>query len=154
MNIRPGTTSDAGSIAALVREFEPLLVEDPSAAAPFWESMSEGVHAQNLGSERFRYLVAESGGELLGFIATRDELHLFNLFVSPHRQRQGIGRALWTSVLRQLPIVPAGRCITVNASPNAVAVYRAFGFLEVGSVVRTHGIAFVPMQRCEPSNAA
>ena len=76
MNIRPGAISDAGSIAALVRDFEPLLVEDAATSAPFWESMSEVAHAQNLGSERFRYVVAESDGQLIGFIAMRDDFHL------------------------------------------------------------------------------
>jgi GNAT superfamily N-acetyltransferase len=154
MNIRPANASDAGAIAALVREFESVLVEDPDAAAPFWESMSEHAHAQNLASERFRYKVAESGGELLGFIAMRDGFHLFNLFVRRSRQRQGIARALWHSALRDVPRAPAGRGITVNASLDAVPVYRAFGFREVGAVVRTQGIAFVPMRWSLPPDAA
>ena len=154
MNIRPGAISDAGSIANLVRGFESLLVEDAGTSAPFWESMSEAAHAQNLGSKRFHYFVAESDGQLLGYIAMRDDFHLFNVFVSLHHQRRGIARALWNTALQQLPNLPADRPMTVNASLNAVAVYRAFGFVEAGSVVRAHGIAFLPMQRDTVANAA
>jgi len=69
MRIRPATVSDAASMAALVRADETVLVEDEGSASPFWESMSELAHAQNLASVRFRYWVAESEHLLLGFIA-------------------------------------------------------------------------------------
>ncbi len=56
--------------------------------------MSEWAHAANLACVSFRFIVAEADGELIGFIAIRDEVHLFNLFVARAFQGQRIGRAL------------------------------------------------------------
>jgi len=151
MRIRPATVSDAASIAALVRAHETVLVEDECSASPFWESMSELAHAQNLASVRFRYWVAESEHLLLGFIAFRDETHLFNLFVSPGHQRQGVARKLWQFALPLTTGSTTGRTVTVNASLNAVPAYRALGFTPAGEVTRHHGIAFLPMRWQTPN---
>jgi len=146
MNIRSATPSDATEIAALIRSHESVVVVDPSAAAPFWESMSESAHAMNLASDRYRYFVADSEGVLVGYIAMRDATHLFNLFVSRPWQRRGVGRALWQHVLDvHLSVLPR-RIVTVNVSVNALPAYRALGFSEAGEEVRVHGLAFVPMR--------
>jgi len=154
MDIRPATPEDAEAIAALIRSFADLIVEDPAAAAPFWASMSAAAHASNLRSARFRYTVAQAGGELLGYIAMRDGSHLFNLFVRAHDQRRGIARALWQQALRELDASSAELGVTVNASLNAVAVYEALGFREAGAAVHTQGIAFVPMRFAMPAPGA
>ena len=153
MQIRRATVSDAASIAALVRASEAVLIEDEGSSAPFWESMSERSHAENLASERFRYWVAESENSLLGFIAFRDGSHLFNLFVSTEHQRAGVGRTLWQFALSHSSSLNNEQGITVNASINAVPVYLALGFIQVGDVIRKHGIAFMPM-RWQAQNAA
>jgi len=146
MNIHRAAPSDASSIAALVRSFEALLVEDPSAAVPFWESMSERAHAANIASDRFVYYIAETDKRFLGFIAMRDDTHLFNLFVERPSQGLGVARALLQHAVRQLPSHARTASITVNASLNAVPAYEAFGFRAVGEIVRQHGIAFLPMR--------
>jgi GNAT superfamily N-acetyltransferase len=153
MQIRAATVSDASSFAALVRASEAAIIEEQAAAAPFWESMSEQAHAQNLASARYRYWVAESEGSLRGFVAMRDESHLFSLFVGPEHQRKGLGRQLWQFALSCTPSHIQARGLTVNASLNAVGMYPALGFLEVGEVIRQHGIAFRPML-WQPPNAA
>jgi ribosomal protein S18 acetylase RimI-like enzyme len=151
MLIRPATVGDAAEIAALIREFAAVLVEDPAAAGPFWASMSAKAHARNLQSARFRYTLACAGDEeLLGFIAMRDERHLFNLYVRERAQRQGIGRALWRHALKALGDRTDDGDLTVNASLDAVAFYRALEFREAAAVVRTQGIAFVPMRLACP----
>ncbi len=153
VEIRPGTVADAARIAALIRAFADLIVDDPAAAAPFWKSMSAAAHRRYLRSRRYRYHLACAGDELLGYIAMRDERHLFNLFVQRSAQRQGIARALWGQACRDLAARAVEGDVTVNASLNAVAVYRALGFHDAGAIVRTHGIAFLPM-RCPPTARA
>lgn len=147
MNIRPAVPEDADEISKLVRAFETLLVEDAAAAAPFWESMSARAHRENIGSARFAYHVAEAGGEIAGFIAMRDQTHLFNLFVSPSHQGRGVARRLWEHAARSVPPHAKGRPFTVNASLHAVPVYEALGFQKAGDVMRLHGLAFLPMKQ-------
>jgi predicted GNAT family N-acyltransferase len=91
---------------------------------------------------------------MVGFIALRDGSHLFNLFVRRSHLRRGIARALWRHALRHVRQPSTASGFTVNASLNAVVVYRALGFKEVGSVVRQHGIEFVPMLYSSAQNAA
>lgn len=145
MNIRPGVTADAGPIAALIRQYESTLVSEPECSAPFWESMSEAAHASNLASPRFVYLLAEIDAEMVGFIAMRDGSRLFNLFVQLSKLRLGIARALWLHALNHVSRLSGVGEVTVNASVNAVPVYRAFGFKEVGPAIQQHGVKFVPM---------
>lgn len=154
MNIRLALRADAPRLAELVRGFEAMLVEDSTAAAPFWESMSQRAHEENIASERFSYYVAESEGALVGFIAMRDCTHLFNLFVDRSSQGRGIGRTLWQHAAARIPAHARQEHVTVNASLNAVPVYRALGFKPVGDVVRQHGIAFLPMSWERSRNAA
>lgn len=146
MNIRPAAPTDASRIAALVRSFEAVLIEDPAAAAPFWESMSQRAHVENIASNRFAYYVAESTNTLVGFIALRDDTHLFTLFVDAAGQGRGVGRMLWHHLIGRLPPKAEKRGVTVNASLNAVAFYRSLGFRSAGEIVRQHGIAFLPMR--------
>ncbi|MFN0127976.1 MAG: GNAT family N-acetyltransferase [Verrucomicrobiales bacterium] len=153
ITIRPALPADAPRLAELVRGLAALIVEDPAGAAPFWESVSQRAHEQNIVSERFRYYVAESDGTVVGFIAMRDATHLFNLFVESASQGHGIGRALWRHAAERIPTHARTRKVTVNASLNAVPIYQALGFKPAGVVVRQHGLAFVPMC-CDRSDHA
>lgn len=151
--IRSAHPADAPVIAALVRRFEALLVVDPVHAAPFWASMSEPAHQSNLVSPRFAYGVAELEGQWAGFIALRDGAHLYNLFVQPECQRRGVATALWRHA-RQRASEAGAASVTVNASLNAVPVYRALGFRESGEPRRQQGVAFLPMVYTMGSEAA
>jgi GNAT superfamily N-acetyltransferase len=79
-----------------------------------------------------RWWVAETAsGELVGAVALRDRHHLYHLYVATAWQRRGIGRRLW-EVARAYSENAGAREIYVNAWPDAVAVYRRFGFAAVG----------------------
>lgn len=145
---RPGRPDDAPALAALVRSHRALLTLDPEGrgAEAFLASVSEAAMRGYLESERFACTVAEVDGALAGFIALRDVTHLFHLFVETRHQRQGLARRLWLQALdgrRRVPEAP----FTVNASLNAVDVYRRLGFEAAGPVTEMHGIAFLPMTR-------
>jgi ribosomal protein S18 acetylase RimI-like enzyme len=153
MRIRPAHAEDAAAIAAVVQSCAEALVVDPAAAGPFWESMAAPSHAANIAAGRFRYLVAEAGSEIIGFIAFRGGSHLFNLFVRPEHQARDIGRTLWHHALSHLPIRTNGAEVTVNASLNAVPFNRTLGFQHQGEPAMANGIAFVPMRWEPPSNS-
>ena len=79
---------------------------------------------------------------LAGIIATRNGgSHIALFFVDETRQRQGIGRALFETILADAPDKP----ITVNASPYAVPVYQRLGFTGTQPEQCTDGIRYTPM---------
>src|SRR5262245_66672671 len=84
MELRLGSPSDATAIARLIASFQSELTDDPSGAGAenYIASVSVEAEQNYLGSERYRYLVALVGEELAGFIAIRDNSHLFHLFMA------------------------------------------------------------------------
>ena len=149
MEIRSGSPSDAEAIARLIASFQGELTDDPSGAGAeaYLASVSVEAEREYLASPRYRYLVAYAGSQLAGFIAIRDESHLFHLFVERAHQRQGLARRLWEQALRELGPSRSRGAFTVNSSLLAVSVYRAFGFVSSSTTKSVHGISFLPMQR-------
>lgn len=150
MIIRLATPDDARAIAALIAGFQRELTVDPDGggAEGFLASVSEAAERRYLASPRYRFLVAEWAGALAGFIALRDGSHLFHLFVAAPHQRTGVARTLWRHARDLAERENPGGIVafTVNASPGAVAAYRAFGFCPAGDFVENDGIRFLPMR--------
>ena len=123
MHIRPGNPGDANAVASLIASFQSILTLEPSGAGAeqYLASVSEDAERQYLESPRYAYLVAELEGQMVGFVAMRDQTHLFHLFVAAAHQRIGIARALWEQArqlsLRAGPIAE----FTVNSSPERSA---------------------------------
>ncbi len=117
----------------------------PDAAAAFArENDEEGIRAfVRVG---MAYYVAEKNGAVAGFIAIRDNKHIFHMFVDKAHHRQGIARDLWT-VARQAAL-EAGNpgAFTVNASNYALPVYQAMGFVRTAPTQLKNGIYYNPMQ--------
>lgn len=92
--------------------------------------------------EQQRIRVAESSGAIVGFIALLvPELgvsELDGLFVDPDRWRQGIGFALVRDACDTARAERA-HAIHVVANPDAVAFYRACGFVTVGETQTQFG---------------
>jgi GNAT superfamily N-acetyltransferase len=84
-----------------------------------------------------RTIVAESGGELLGFavVLRRDDgdAELDGLFVEPGQWRQGIGRALVDEAER-MARADGARSLWVTANTRALGFYDSCGFVTVGEV--------------------
>ncbi|HEY2802057.1 MAG TPA: GNAT family N-acetyltransferase [Chthoniobacterales bacterium] len=152
MNLRRGTVVDAGPIAELIASFQSELTVDPSGvgADHFLASVSQDAERQYLESPKYFFMVAEESGTLAGFIAIRDNAHLFHLFVARPFHRRGLARRLWHEAREE-----ALRCgnpggFTVNSSLNAIVVYKAFGFMPSAPVTTEHGISFLPMRLSPP----
>ena len=94
----------------------------------------------------FPFFLGYLDEKILGIAAVRPPCHLYYLFVDPTRQRQGIGRQLWTHVRRSINPTPSQHSITVNSSLNAISAYLEFGFALDGPVQDIHGIRFQPMR--------
>jgi GNAT superfamily N-acetyltransferase len=148
MNIRAAQISDAAPMAALIRSHQALLTLQPSGegAEEFVQSVAEPALRAHLEAGNYVHFVAEHGGALVGFVAVRDNAHLFHLFVAAAHQRKGAARQLWAQARRHAELHGNPGEFTVNSSLNALAVYERFGFKQEAPRVEKHGVAFVPMR--------
>ena len=147
MHIRPLRDADIAQVAALLEALaREHVVQEFSAEARtlFLGRNDAGALRQNL-AKGFRYHVAESGGRIAGFVGTRDNRHLYHLFVAGDQQRRGLGRRLWETA--RAACVAAGNPghFTVNSSPHAIAVYEKLGFHRAGKPRDHGGVIYNPM---------
>lgn len=148
MRIRPIQDSDIPAVAALMRSLaEEFIVHESSAeaAATFiTENNEEGIRGfVNAG---MAYYVAEKDRAIVGFIALRDNKHVFHMFVDKAHHRQGISAALWQCA--RDAALEAGNPgeFTVNASNYALPVYARMGFVPTAEMQCKNGIYYNPMQ--------
>lgn len=126
--IRRGTPGDLDDMAAL----EQRCFVDPWSRAALQEDMESPVCT---------YIVAESGGRVVGYVgfwAILDEGNINNVAVSPEARRQHIGSALIRETLRAgADMGVVNYTLEVRASNQAaIGLYEKFGFEQVG--VRPH----------------
>lgn len=94
----------------------------------------------------FRYHVGEIDSKIVGVVATRDNSHLYHLFVSEGFQGNRYASELWR-VAKQACIDAGNRGrFTVNSSLNARAVYEGWGFTAIGEIREGGGVRDLPMQ--------
>ncbi|MGB4102388.1 MAG: GNAT family N-acetyltransferase [Alphaproteobacteria bacterium] len=148
IKMRPGVVEDAEAISRLVVSFVPEFVVHPQGAGAeeFLRSVSVGSERGYLASDRHRFIVAEQCDNLVGVIALRDASHIQHLFVARGHQGKGVARQLWNLARSEIERVHAPDFYTVNSSPGAVPVYRAFGFLPAGAMAVNHGVYYRPMR--------
>jgi len=152
MDIRPLVNTDIPAlvpvIAALLRELalEFIVHESSPEGAATFLAENDQMGVRGFLALGHVYHVALDGDQLAGFIAIRDNSHLFHLFVSKRWQRQGLARTLW-NVARAAAIARGGDGnFTVNSSNHAVAAYESFGFVRVGPTQCVKGLYFNPMR--------
>lgn len=149
MHIGAASPSDAQAISALILELSVPFYLSPSreGAESFLASISAEAERAYLSASNFSFHVARSGRDLAGFVALRDNAHLFHLFVARPFQGQRLASRLWEIVRTEALRAGNPDAFTVNASLNAVPVYEHFGFAAQGEVQRMQGVAFQPMRR-------
>jgi GNAT superfamily N-acetyltransferase len=148
MRIRPIQDTDFPTLAALIRSLSEQFImheSHPEAAADFVRENDEDC-LRGFVRAGMAYHVAEREGAIAGFIALRDQGHIYHLFVDQAYHRQGIAKALW-QVARQAAR-DGGHTgpFTVNASNYALPVYEALGFVRTAETQCKNGIYFNPMQ--------
>lgn len=93
-------------------------------AAAYWQEQADAMRRHYLLSARNWVYVADDSREPAGFISLKGN-YVAALFVSPERQRQGIGRALLSKAMQQQHSLE----LAVYAeNAGAVAFYRRQGF--------------------------
>jgi len=132
--------------APLLAQAERAIAATPGLLVPQPAEVSDERVAQKIaalgGADNGRYLVAETAGRIVGhgmldplpYAAVRHVVHL-TLVTHPGWQRQGVGRALLGELIAWAKAAPAVEKIELNvraSNANAVALYRACGFAEIG----------------------
>lgn len=135
--------------------------EKPSALVLIWEVFLkfEAPEYSSEGTEFFRsilddkeyisereFIGAFDGEKLVGVISMGRSPHINFFFVREEYHRRGIGRRLFETAVKSRP----EKCITINASPYAVPVYRRLGFVPTDKMQETKGIKFLPMEYKKP----
>ena len=101
--------------------------------------------ASQLEENHFAF-IALCEAEIVGVIEVRSNNHVALFFVDGRSQRKGIGRKLLKKALEACGRNdPEFSKLTVNASPNSIKAYDAFGFKPVAAEQCINGIRFVPM---------
>ncbi|RXJ66399.1 hypothetical protein CRV08_13045 [Halarcobacter ebronensis] len=75
-------------------------------------------------SSQFKHFVYVKDEEIVGFIAIKNDNHIFHLFVKESFHRQGIAKKLWQCVKEIFDVSN----MEVNSSLYAIKVYESFGF--------------------------
>ena len=94
--------------------------------------------------------MAEENGCLAGVTATRDDKHLYHLFVAEPFQRRGLARALWDHAKQACLEAGNPGEFTVNSSRFAVGLYVKLGFVPLGPEVDRNGVISIPMRYLHP----
>lgn len=152
MDILPLAENDipalAPAIAALLRELalEFIVHESSREGASTFLAENDQSGVRKFLALGYVYHVALEEGQLAGFIAIRENTHLFHLFVGKRWQGHGLARKLW-NVARAAAIARGGDgTFTVNASNHGVLAYEAFGFVRAGPTQCVKGLHVNPMR--------
>src|SRR6185312_2130886 len=129
VRIRLATEADAHAIGVLVRRAtrqDVLPDQSERAAAHLLAGMTARAERQRI-REGKRYFVAEADGRIVGVVATRDDRHVFRLFVTRRWRRRGIAGALFRRIAADCRTRAGTRTFTLNASKFAVEAYLKIG---------------------------
>lgn len=143
MQIRHIKAGEFEAVAGLVRESgdQAILPLYSQEGIETFREYSQQDAIENRTAENYETMVAIESGAIIGMAHIRESNHIAMLFVSPVKQRAGVARNLLNFILKR----STGSKLTVNSSPNAVAVYLNFGFQQWGDETVEQGIRFVPM---------
>jgi len=150
VTIRPATLADAAAISTLITPLAEKYIAyefTDEGRRRLLRSMTPDAIRGYI-AKGFRYHVAQESDDIVGVVATRDDSHLYHLFVAERSQGRGLARKLW-QVARQacLEARNPGE-VTVKPSRFATGFYAKLGFRREAE--DTHaGVVAITMRFCE-----
>ena len=144
MPIRDASIQDAEAIRDLVLSLSHLYLANQHSSLPEWfvNTLRLDVIRVSLTDHDQLNLLYETDGEVVGYAAIKNNIHISQLFVATTHQRQGIARQLWQQVMQRCK----AQVYTVRSSLYAVPVYQRFGFKMSEAVAEKDGIFYQPME--------
>jgi GNAT superfamily N-acetyltransferase len=136
------TEDHAQAVSELVRDsFGHFVAPDwrPDAREVFYAETSAENLCLAISSSTYA-AVASTGDGFAGFVLMPSPSLLGMLFVRPQNVRQGIGTFLWEAARAHVEAhYRDTKTVELNASPYAVAAYRAMGFFPISESFRRSG---------------
>ena len=149
--IRAADLSDAAEISRIVSDLATIYI-GPTLGAGGLDKLLDSMNLESTikrMNEGYPHWAAVEQGAIVGVVAVKPPCHLYHLFVGSDQQRKGIGRLLFNRAFQFVSDFSGDVEITVNASLNAVEVYRRFGFVETSATQDEGGVRFLPMRRTQ-----
>lgn len=141
-NIRCATADDATAISQLVQgSFRAHVAAD-------WEQEAQDTFYSETAAEKLADRLVEStfaavwveDATVVGVIVLSRPNHVQLCFVATTHLRRGIAAALWQAARAHLEAnLPEVKTVELNASPCAVAAYKAMGFFPISKQYRRRG---------------
>jgi len=94
----------------------------------------------------YRYHLGEIKNRVMGVVGTRDNSHLYHLFVKESEHGKGYSRELWEVAKAECLAQGNAGSFTVNSSLNAQEVYKSWGFVPIGGIRESGGVKDIPMK--------
>lgn len=154
--VRTATPSDLAKVQTLLRDtwhatYDDRLGVDKAAALSKELHSLDALKAQ-LARPHGEFLVADDGRQLGGmaYAAMAREMvktaMLYQLYVHPDYQRQGIGRDLFAELETCFPDADVMRLEVDAANAAAIGFYTAHGFIDVDHFER-EGVSLIVMEK-------
>ncbi len=150
MNIRPAAEADIPTLARMAVEFEEYLIsiDDTLQDKPPEVSTVENILRKGFGHEYHYFIVAEEGGQIIGFAdmwAYPEYQHagisgyLHNIYISPDHRGKGIGSAMVDDIIAECK---RRECIAIHIpvlpkNTEAIEFYKKKGIDEVLYMMET-----------------
>ena len=148
MIIRPASRTDSAAISKLLTylavKYIAVGFSDEGVSNLLGSMKAEAIQA--CFDQGFRYHIGEIETRTIGVVGTRDNSHLFHLFVDDRYQGHGYATQLWS--VAKSACIESGNpgYFTVNSSLNAQEVYKGWGFSPIGGIREGGGVRDVPMK--------
>jgi len=107
----------------------------------FQDSFSVEEFEKRIQSQEYKHFGYMIEDQIVGFIAIKEDTHLFHLFVEEKYHQQHIGKKLWEFVKENIEF----ETMSTNASLYAINVYESFGFKQERKIQTYKELEFLPM---------
>jgi N-acetylglutamate synthase-like GNAT family acetyltransferase len=148
VTIRAATIADAPAISALVCKVarEKIFADGPEEGCKYFMAMNTpAATVGKMGSDAYRYYLAELDGQVVGVVAMLNNAQVYHLFVDSAQHGKGIGRKLWEHAREEcLKRGNPGRFST-DSTLDAVSGFQRFGFKVSGEQRVRNGHPSLPM---------
>ncbi len=107
----------------------------------FQDSFCTVEFEKRIQSQDYKHFGYVIDNKIVGFIAIKEDNHIFHLFVDEKYHQQHIAKELWEYVKKNIDF----ETMSTNASLYAIHVYESFGFKKQREIQTYKELEFLPM---------